>query len=85
MDDIFHDTIYGLSGSNVLMDTLTPLHRKALRYRKISLEKNIRMDKSVKEHMDILKAIVEGNAQEAQKLMGLHIQNAKNSMLGEEK
>ena len=38
MDDRFHDTIYELSGRTVIRDTLLPLHRKTMRYRRLSIE-----------------------------------------------
>ncbi len=81
MDDRFHETIYDLSGRVVIHDTLQPLHRKALRYRKKSMEDESRLPLSVAEHKAIYQAIAAGDAELAEKLTQEHIANAKESML----
>ena len=81
IDDQFHDTIYELSGSAILYDTLLPLHKKTQRFRRISIEENARTPKSVAEHHGIFEAIAAGDAELAEKLMVQHITNAKNSMM----
>lgn len=81
IDDQFHDTIYELSGSTILYDTLLPLHKKTQRFRRISIEENTRTPKSVAEHHGIFEAIAAGNAELAEELMAQHITNAKNSMI----
>ena len=81
MDDQFHDTIYELSGRTVICDTLLPLHRKTMRYRKISIQDHSRLDRSVQEHRDIFSAIEAGNAELAAELVTKHIANAKESMI----
>ncbi len=81
MDDQFHDTIYELSGRTVICDTLLPLHRKTMRYRKISIQDHSRLDRSVQEHKDILRAIEAGDAELAAELVTNHITNAKESMI----
>jgi DNA-binding GntR family transcriptional regulator len=81
MDDRFHDTIYELTGSAVLYDTLLPLHKKTQRFRKISIQDTARVPKSVGEHHAIFEAIAAGNAELAEELMNKHITNAKNSMI----
>lgn len=81
LDDRFHETMYELCGRTVIRDTLQPLHRKALRYRKKSIEDNERVALSVKEHKAILEAIAAGDGKLAQELTTKHIANAKESML----
>ena len=81
MDDRFHEMMYELCGRSVIRDTLQPLHRKALRYRKKSIEDTVRPALSVKEHKAIVDAIVAGDAELAEKLTTEHIVNAKESML----
>ncbi len=81
MDDQFHDTIYELSGRTVIYDTLLPLHRKTMRYRKISIQDPERLSHSVQEHKDIFQAIEAGNAELAAELVTKHIANAKESMI----
>ena len=81
MDDQFHDAIYALSGRTVISDTLLPLHRKTMRYRRISIEDSGRLSRSIEEHREICKAICDKNAELAEKLMSQHIQNAKDNMI----
>ncbi len=81
VDDRFHDFIASLSGRNVIRDTLIPLHRKTQRYRKASIEKPERTALMVQEHRSIFEAMAAGNAKEAERLMALHIDHAKKSML----
>lgn len=81
MDDAFHDTIYELTKRTVIRDTLLPLHRKSKRYRKISIEDNQRLDRSVAEHKAIYQAIVDGKAELASELITQHILRAKENMI----
>ena len=81
MDDLFHDAIYELSQRTIIRDTLQPLHRKTMRYRKISLEDPERLGLSIQEHKDIFNAIAAGNAELAEELTVQHIINAKNNMM----
>lgn len=81
MDDAFHDAIYVLSNRTVILDTLLPLHRKTQRYRKISIENDDRLSKSMEEHKQIFEAIASGSPEQAETLMTHHIQNAKQHMI----
>ena len=81
MDDQFHDTIYELCGSNVIHDTLLPLHKKSQRYRRISIEDDVRLSHSIQEHKAIAQAICAGDAERAEQLLHQHIMNAKESMI----
>ena len=81
MDDQFHDALYEMSQRTVLHDTLLPLHRKTMRYRKAAIKNEQRLENSVAEHREIIKAITDGNGELAQKLMSKHIENAKVHMI----
>ncbi len=81
MDDQFHITIYELCGSNVIHDTLQPLHKKTQRYRRISIEDDERLAHSIGEHKAIAQAICAGDAERAEQLLHQHITNAKESMI----
>lgn len=82
MDDRFHDTIFEMSGSMVLCDTLRPLHKKTQRYRKLSIDDNARLESSVQQHKDIFNAIASADAELATKLITEHIESAKQYMIG---
>ena len=82
MDDLFHDTIYELSGSTVFADTLRPLHKKTQRYRRLSNNDNQRLELSVKQHKEIFNAIAQADADLAAQLITEHIESAKNHMIG---
>lgn len=81
MDDRFHDLIYAMSKRTVLHDTLLPLHRKTMRYRRASITNEKRLNASVYEHKKIMDAILSGDAETAQTLMSWHIKNAKEHMI----
>jgi len=82
VDDEFHHTICRLSGRTVIYDTLTPLHRKTRRYRRIAMEDRARAAVTRKEHQAIYEAIMAGDAPLAEKLSEEHIKNAKEHMFG---
>ena len=81
VDDEFHDAICRLSGRTVISDTLVPLHRKTRRYRRIAMENWDRATQTTREHYEISKAIIAGDAELAQKLTTQHITNAKEHMI----
>lgn len=81
VDDQFHDLIYDLSPGSILQDTLTPLHKKTLRFRRISITDDNRVKKSVNEHRAIGQAIIDGDEALACRLMEEHISNAKINMI----
>ena len=81
MDDQFHNAIYEIGGHMVIQDTLQPLHRKTQRYRRFSIQDDIRLTASVGEHKAILDAIKKKDAQLAKELMTQHIKNAKQYMI----
>lgn len=81
MDDQFHDTIYELSQRTVIRDTLLPLHRKTMRYRKLSIEDPARLERSIEEHKAIFNAISSGKADLAAQLISEHIGRAKDNMM----
>lgn len=83
VDDEFHDTICRLSGRTVICDTLTPLHRKTRRYRRIAMEDWDRATRSTREHYAIYEAIANRDAELAKKLTKEHIVHAKEHMIKE--
>ena len=83
-DSEFHEAIYRNCGSHILEETLIPLHRKVVKYRKASIEHSGRAEKSIEEHKEILKAIEEKIVEKAIMLVSKHADNAKHSILSEE-
>lgn len=83
-DSRFHQTIYALCGSNSMRDTLEPLHRKLLKYRRVSVSTKSRAQKSLEEHRAICDAISAHDGPLAEKLTILHVQNARDSILQRE-
>lgn len=81
VDDQFHNSICTYSGRHVINDTLSPLHRKTRRYRRISIGKLNRATYTTSEHKEIFLAIASRNAELAQELMTKHIANAKEHMM----
>ena len=81
VDNQFHDMLYELAGRTVIQDTLLPLHRKTMRYRRASIKNEQRLSASVAEHKQIMEAMIAGDGEQAQKLMSCHIKNAKEHMI----
>lgn len=84
MDGRFHEAIYNHCGSAILRDTLSPLHKKVQKYRRLSIEQSGRAAKSVEEHRAIYKAIDEGDADLAERLMAEHVNNAMHTIVDKE-
>ena len=84
-DSRFHQTIYALCGSTSMRDTLEPLHRKLLKYRRVSVSTQSRAKKSLEEHRAIFDAIAAHDGDSAERLTIRHVQNARDSILQREK
>ena len=84
-DSRFHQTIYALCGSNCMRDTLEPLHRKLLKYRRVSVSRQSRAQKSLAEHRAIYQAIADHDGEKAERLTVLHVENARDSILKRER
>ena len=80
-DSRFHQAIYALCGSHSMQDTLDPLHRKLLKYRRVSVSKTSRAQLSLKEHQAIFEAIAAHDGEKAEKLSIQHVKNARDSIL----
>ncbi len=76
LDTAFHEIIYSASGSRMLKNILSELHKKAKLYRKLSLGTSGRAERSMEEHREILEAIEEKDAKSAEKLTQKHVQKA---------
>jgi len=77
MDSQFHELVYRFSGSMMIYDTLSPLHKKVQRYRQKSVENNSRAAESVQEHRAIYRAIAARDPEAASAAILKHTQNAK--------
>ena len=84
-DSRFHQTIYALCGSNSMRDTLEPLHRKLLKYRRVSVSKRSRAEASLAEHRAIYEAIAAHDGEKAEQLTVQHVKNARDSILKRER
>lgn len=84
VDNHFHELVYKFSGSTVIYDTLTPLHKKVQKYRKSSVENEDRAAHSLKEHREILAALEAHDGELAKKMVTEHVVNAYNNIMKEE-
>ena len=80
-DTKFHELIYSFCGSRMLQTTLTDLHRKVRKYRKLSVEDPNRARIAMCEHRDILDALSRHDSTEAEYLAVLHIENARKNIV----
>lgn len=84
VDNNFHELVYRYSGSTVIYNTLTPLHRKIQKYRKASVENAERSENSLKEHRALLAALEKHDCELAQKVVTDHVVNAFKNIMKEE-
>ena len=68
-----------------MRDTLEPLHRKLLKYRRVSVSRQSRAQKSLEEHRAIYQAIADHDGEKAERLTVLHVENARDSILKRER
>lgn len=85
MDDRFHQTILEACQSPTLEGTLLSLHRRIQLYRRNSLSDPERASAMVREHRAIYEAMNRGDAQEAERLTLVHVNNAKENIMKKEK
>ncbi len=86
MDSRFHHLIYKAGKSAIYYDTLVPLHRKAQRYRKMSVENKARAGDSLIEHRKIYEAIIVRDGDAAKLAAEEHVKNAAyHILMGENK
>lgn len=80
LDTEFHKLIFRASGNRMLSKILGELHRNVRAYRKKSLSVPGRLESSLKEHREILSAMLCGDADAADRLTSLHIENAMENL-----
>ncbi len=76
MDNRFHELLYRMSRSGVLYDTLLPLHKKAQKFRKASVQNESRAEQSAREHREIFEAVAAHDAVAAERAMREHVRRA---------
>ena len=81
LDTRFHELIYEYSDSRTLQHTLSNLHHMIQHYRQRSFSSDGRAPKAIKEHIDILNALIAHDADLAEKLTVEHIANAHANLL----
>lgn len=76
VDSKFHDILFRASKSKPLMHMLRTFHHYVQRARNASFESPDRAKKVLEEHKAILDAIVEGDADKAERVTKEHVKNA---------
>ena len=84
LDSSFHEMLYGFSGSKILLETLLPLHKKLIKYRKASVKSHSRAKLSEQEHEKIYEALANHDPELAKKLTVEHVTKAANSITDKE-
>lgn len=80
MDSSFHELLYRASGSVVLHDTLSNIHKKILKFRKASVSDKSRAEQSYEEHLAILDALRLHEPELARSRTVQHIINARDNI-----
>ena len=81
LDTVFHMIIYKASGNRMMCKILSEIHRNIKSYRKLSLTVPGRLERSIEEHKEIYRAIINGLSDEADKLTSLHVEQAMKNTL----
>ena len=79
-DSRFHRALYSMSNSVPLYSTLTELHKKVIKFRRVSVEMSERAKCSYGEHRAIYEAIASHNGDLADELTTAHVKNARESI-----
>lgn len=80
LDSKFHSMIYKFCTSRILTDTLTSLHHRIERFRRMSVEMGGRGSLSVVEHREIVDALASHDEDKAEELLIAHIKNARDRL-----
>jgi DNA-binding GntR family transcriptional regulator len=72
-NEAFHETIYRASRNGCLINLALSIRNRIAPYRRLLLDRLTRVQPSVEEHENILRAIQEGLPDEADRLLQLHI------------
>ena len=81
LDSDFHRAVYIASGSRVIGATLSDLHRKIGVFRARALGDSRRAPTSVKEHREILEAILARDSAKADRLASAHTEKALENIM----
>ncbi len=84
LDSQFHDLLYLYSGSKAFYDTLSPIHKKMIKFRKASVKVHSRAKSSVTEHEEIYAALANHDSEMAARLTIQHVKNARDNILNKE-
>ena len=79
-DSKFHRMVYEATGSVPLCDTLTELHKKIIKFRRVSVEMTERAKQSYGEHLEVYNAIAARDEELADKLMTDHVGYARENI-----
>ena len=79
-DSKFHKMVYEATGSVPLCNTLTELHKKIIKFRRVSVEMTERAKLSYEEHLKVFEAIAVRDADKADKLMTEHVGYARENI-----
>ena len=84
LDSEFHRLLYIFSESKAYYDTLFPIHKKMIKYRKAAVKSHSRARQSLNEHEGIYRALEAHNPELAKKLTIEHASRARDSILERE-
>ena len=79
-DSKFHRALYSMSNSVPLYSTLTELHKKVIKFRRVSVEMSERAKSSYGEHRAIYEAIASHNGDLSEALTTEHVKNARENI-----
>ncbi len=80
-DTRFHDLLFRAAGSVVFYDTLSSIHHKITKFRRVSINKKSRAQESYEEHIAIYEALTAHEPELARSATVRHIINARDNIM----
>ena len=80
-DGLFHRAIYAACGSRMLEKQLTNIHKRLVRYRKLSVSNRTRALQSTEEHKEIFQALTNHDVALSEALALRHVERARDNIL----
>lgn len=72
-NEVFHHAIYNASHNSFLIEQCMALHQRLQPYRRLQLRFRNRIHSSLKEHAEIVEAIISGDGEAARQYLRMHI------------
>ena len=80
LDSDFHELLYESCGSRTYSSVLLSMHRKIMKYRRVSVKNHTRAVQAYEEHVAIYEALAAHDSDRAEKAAAYHVEKAAESI-----